>query len=64
MIVTMPEFAYQRLVRGERMAGMFVVNDRVAIRQVIDELFVLINCSVQLEWKGVYYICLSETEFF
>lgn len=46
------------------MAGMFVVNDRVAIRQVIDELFVLINCSVQLEWKGVYYICLSETEFF
>ncbi len=24
---TMPDFAYERLVRGEQMAGLFVVND-------------------------------------
>jgi len=50
---TMPDFAYNRLVGGEPMAGMFVVNDRMPIRQAIDELLVLIDCSEQVEWKGV-----------
>jgi len=35
---TMPNFAYERLARGEEMSGLFVVNDRMPIRQVIDEL--------------------------
>lgn len=35
---TMPDFAYNRLVRGESLAGVFVVNDRMPIRQAIDEL--------------------------
>ena len=50
---TMPDFAYDRLVRGEPMAGMFVVNDRMPIRQVLDELLLLIDCSEQAEWNGV-----------
>jgi Domain of unknown function (DUF5615) len=50
---TMPDFAYDRLVARDPMAGMFVVNDRMPIRQAIDELFLLINCSTQVEWKGV-----------
>lgn len=50
---TMPDFAYDRLVRGEPMAGMFVVNDRMPIRQAIDELSLLIDCSEQAEWNGV-----------
>lgn len=50
---TMPDFAYNRLVAGEAMAGMFVVNDRMPIRQAIDELLLLIDCSQQEEWKGV-----------
>ena len=29
---TMPDFAYERLVKGEQMAGLFVVNDRMPIR--------------------------------
>jgi predicted nuclease of predicted toxin-antitoxin system len=49
---TMPDFAYQRLIRGEQMAGLFVVNDRMPIRQAIDELLVLIDYSEQAEWKG------------
>jgi predicted nuclease of predicted toxin-antitoxin system len=32
---TMPNFAYQRLVRKEVMVGLFVVNDRTSVRQVI-----------------------------
>ena len=50
---TMPDFAYDRLVRGEPMAGMFVVNDRMPIRQALDELSLLIDCSEQAEWNGV-----------
>lgn len=50
---TMPDFAYDRLVRGELMAGMFVINDRMPIRQAIDELSLLVDCSEQAEWKNV-----------
>lgn len=46
---TMPDFAYNRLVAGELMAGIFVVNDRMPIRQAIDELLLLIDCSEQTE---------------
>ncbi|MGK7898379.1 MAG: DUF5615 family PIN-like protein [Xenococcus sp. (in: cyanobacteria)] len=35
---TMPDFAYERLVNKELMAGLFVVNDRISIRQGIDEI--------------------------
>ena len=50
---TMPDFAYNRLVGGEAMAGMFVVNDRMPIRQARDELLLLIDCSEQAEWQGI-----------
>jgi predicted nuclease of predicted toxin-antitoxin system len=44
---TMPDFAYERLVRGKAMLGMFVINDRMPIRQAIDELLLLIDCTEQ-----------------
>jgi predicted nuclease of predicted toxin-antitoxin system len=50
---TMPDFAYERIVRGEAMSGMFVINDRMPIRQAIDELLLLIDCTEQIEWKCV-----------
>jgi hypothetical protein len=50
---TMPDFAYNRLVRGEAMLGMFVINDRMPLRQAIDELLLLIDCTEQGEWEGV-----------
>ena len=54
---TMPDFAYERLVKKEAMTGLFVVNDRISIRQAIDEILLLENCTEQEEWKGtVWYI--------
>ncbi|MEH2163686.1 MAG: hypothetical protein V7K38_22250 [Nostoc sp.] len=35
------------------MLGLFVVNDRMPIRQAIDELLLLINYSDKSEWKGI-----------
>jgi Domain of unknown function (DUF5615) len=50
---TMPDFAYERLLKGVQMSGLFVINDRMPIRQAIDELLLLINCSEHSEWKGI-----------
>lgn len=36
---TMPDFAYERLVREEPMPGMFVINDRMPIQQSTDEFY-------------------------
>jgi predicted nuclease of predicted toxin-antitoxin system len=55
---TMPNFAYDRLVAGEAMSGMFVINDRIPTRHVIDELLLVIDCSSQLEWQGVVLCCI------
>lgn len=50
---TMPDFAYERLSQGQQMSGLFVINDRMLVRQVIDELLLLNDCSEQDEWKGI-----------
>ena len=50
---TMPDFAYQRLSQKQLISGLFVVNDRMPVRQVIDELLLLVDCSEQNEWKGI-----------
>lgn len=56
---TLPDFAYERIIRGEKMAGLFVINDRMPIRRAIDELLLLIDYSEQAEWKGtVLYLPL------
>ncbi|MEO1396054.1 MAG: DUF5615 family PIN-like protein [Cyanobacteria bacterium J06634_5] len=50
---TMPDFAYERLVREKPMQGMFVINDQMSIRRAIDELLLLVDCSKQEEWEGI-----------
>ena len=50
---TMPDFAYQRIIAGQSMPGVFVVNDRLSVRQVIDELLLLDEASETSEWAGI-----------
>jgi uncharacterized protein (DUF433 family)/predicted nuclease of predicted toxin-antitoxin system len=50
---TMPDFAYTRIVTGQPMPGVFVVNDRTVVRQALDELLLLDACSEQAEWAGL-----------
>jgi hypothetical protein len=45
----MPEFAYARVGAGQPMPGSFVVPDRMAVRQVIEELLLVEACSEQRE---------------
>lgn len=48
---TVPDFANKRVVAEQPMPGVFVVNDRLALRQAIDEILFLDECSEQDEWN-------------
>jgi predicted nuclease of predicted toxin-antitoxin system len=50
---TMPDFSYQRILANDLMAGVWVVNDRLSIRQAIEEILLLMTCSEQEEWNEV-----------
>ena len=50
---TMPDFAYARVIAGQPMTGVFVVPDRMAVRQALDELLLIEDCSEQAEWTGL-----------
>jgi hypothetical protein len=46
---TMPDFAYARLADGQAMSGVFVLNDRMAVGQAIQEILMIVDCSEQHE---------------
>jgi predicted nuclease of predicted toxin-antitoxin system len=50
---TMPDFAYVRVVKGQPMPGVFVVDDHMAVRQAIEEILLIEHCSEQAEWNGL-----------
>ena len=55
---TMPDFAYNRLVRGEPMAGMFVVNDRMPTRQAIIRKLSVV-CFLKIDYMEIVSIINS-----
>jgi Domain of unknown function (DUF5615) len=56
---TLPAFAFERVVAGEPMPGVFVINDRLPVGQAIEELVLLTTCSESSEWEGkVLYLPL------
>jgi len=50
---TMPDFAYDRIVAGQQMPGVFVLNERMPIRQAIEELLLIDECTEQEEWYNL-----------
>jgi predicted nuclease of predicted toxin-antitoxin system len=50
---TIPDFAYDRVLKGQPMPGAFIVNNQMAIRQAIDEILLLVNCTQQSEWSNI-----------
>jgi hypothetical protein len=44
--------AYARVRASEPMPGLFVVLQSAPIGQVIDDVIVLIECSLEAEWEG------------
>src|SRR5439155_13089029 len=54
---TMPAHAYDRVRKGERMAGVFVVPRQMPVGKAISELELLIACSLEGEWFSWSFFC-------
>jgi Domain of unknown function (DUF5615) len=49
---SLPDYAFQRVVGRQVMAGVFILNDRFPVGQAIDEILLMVACSEQSEWRG------------
>ncbi len=49
---TMTDYAYERMAAGQKMAGVFVLNDRFPVGNAIEEILLMAACSEQSEWSG------------
>jgi hypothetical protein len=50
---TMPTCGSERVSAGERMPGLFLINDRFPVGKAILEIRLLNSCSEQREWNGL-----------
>ena len=51
-VSTITPHAYGRVMKGERMPGVFEVNRSVSIRTAMDDIVLLTECSIPGEWEG------------
>lgn len=49
---TMIDFAYSRVADGLEMPGMIAVPQELGIGEAIDEISILIKCSLENEWRN------------
>ncbi len=47
---TFPSYAYERVVAGERMSGVFILDDRLPVGQAVRELLLIDAGSESIEW--------------
>ena len=56
---TLPDYAYERLAAGQKMPGVFVLNDRFPIGEASREIMPMMAVSEQPEWSDrVVYLPL------
>jgi hypothetical protein len=48
----MPGFAYERVGNGQRMPGVLVISESLAIGAAIEQIVVVIEWSLEAEWEG------------
>jgi len=51
-VSTITAHAYRRVMKGERMPGVFEVGRTVPIRLAIEDIVLLTECSAVGEWEG------------
>ena len=58
-VTTVTKYAYDRVRAGESMPGVFEVSRSTPVRTAIDDLALLVECSLAGEWEGqVHYLPL------
>ena len=51
-VSTLSKYAYERVAAGEPMPGVFEVGTRLSIARAIDDLLLIVECSLDGEWEG------------
>lgn len=51
-VTTLTRHAYDRVRAGLKMPGVFEVPNTLSIGRVIDDLFLVVECSLGDEWEG------------
>ena len=51
-VTTLTKHAYDRLAAGLRMAGVFEVPSTLSIGRAIEDLLLIVECSLEGEWEG------------
>jgi hypothetical protein len=49
---TVPKYAYERIVAGLPMAGVFIGDTYLPVQQAIEDLLLLVERSEEHEWEG------------
>lgn len=49
---TFPQFAYEKIEKGEKMSGVIVVDDLMPIGRAIEDLEIIIQCRFKNEWEN------------
>lgn len=50
---TMPGYAYRRVAAGEKMPGVFVIDDRFPVGRAIEEVLFLVQCTSAADWADL-----------
>ena len=51
-VSTITAHAYRRVMKGDRMPGVFEISRRVPIRSAVADILLLTECSNDGEWEG------------
>lgn len=51
-VSTITEYAYERILAGKRMAGVFEISRQVSVGTAIQDILLLAECSLENEWEG------------
>ncbi len=51
-VSTITKYAYERIEAGLSMPGVFEVNQRAPLKQIIDDLLLLATLSLEGEWEN------------
>lgn len=51
-VTTMTRYAYERVRTGKPMPGVFEVNRSVPVGLAIEEILLIVECSLKGEWEG------------
>lgn len=51
-VSTITEYAYERILAGKRMPGVFEISRQVSVGTAIQDILLLAECSLENEWEG------------